>query len=109
LILIRRYAVLLRVFVGHLREHDRAPLEFQDFALLRALANFFAVQGRSPLVLLLLQTLEAQEVLLGVASDLAAGSRANVLFDKPPIFSVQLEPFNKAFVFELGPATVLLN
>jgi hypothetical protein len=40
--------------------------------------------------LFIFELVEAEEVLLGVAPYLAAGSRANMLFDEPPIFTEKL-------------------
>ena len=43
-----------------------------------------------------------------MAPDLAAGSRANMLFDEPPILPVKLQAFYEPFVLRLCPSTILL-
>jgi len=50
---------------------------------------------------------DAEEELLGVASDLGAGARADMFFYFAPIFVKKLEAFKKALVFELSPTALL--
>jgi len=58
-------------------------------------------------MLILLLLLKLHEKLLGVASDLGACARPDMLLNQSPVFVVQSQAFEKALVLCLRPSTVL--
>lgn len=56
-------------------------------------------------VTILFHLIEAKEILLGVATNLAASTSTDVLLDISPVFTIHLETFQKAPMFSISPPT----
>lgn len=56
-------------------------------------------------VTILFYLIEAKEILLSVATNLAASTSTNVLLDISPVFTIHLETFQKAPMFSISPPT----